>query len=133
MNTFPSEFKEGKFVYPSNEHYFQSKKFEGTAKEEYVVQAPTPHEAFDRGNERTGDPLREDWLDVKEQVMKKGLILKFSQNPKLLDKLLETGDRELVENSPKDSYWGIGADRTGKNRLGVILMEIREEFRKQPK
>ena len=48
------------------------------------MEAPTPKDAFDRGNERTGDPLRKDWEEVKEKVMKDGLRLKFGQNKEML-------------------------------------------------
>jgi N-glycosidase YbiA len=57
--------------------------------------------------------------------MRKGLRLKFSQNPHLLELLLSTGNRLLVEHTVNDSYWGDGGDGSGKNRLGHILMEVR--------
>jgi len=47
----------------------------------------------------------------------------------LRELLLGTGHRELVEASPFDHYWGCGADGSGQNRLGRLLMKIREEFR----
>ena len=46
--------------------------------------------------------------------------------------MLDTGGALLVENAPGDYYWGIGADGTGKNRLGRILMEVRNELRSIP-
>ena len=58
-------------------------------------------------------------------MMKDGLKLKFQQNPQMLEKLLSTGNRMIVEFSEKDRYWGDGGDGTGKNRLGVILVELR--------
>jgi N-glycosidase YbiA len=58
--------------------------------------------------------------------MREGLRQKFKQNQKLLDKLLSTGDRFIVEHTVYDSYWGDGGDGSGKNRLGIILMELRE-------
>ncbi|WP_081589256.1 MULTISPECIES: NADAR family protein [Fischerella] len=45
--------------------------------------------------------------------------------------LLSTGDEEIVENSPIDYYWGCGADGSGKNMLGIILMEVREILRQR--
>jgi len=57
--------------------------------------------------------------------MRKGLRLKFSQNPHLLELLLSTGNRLLVEHTVNDNYWGDGGDGSGKNRLGHILMEVR--------
>lgn len=44
-------------------------------------------------------------------------------------KLLATGDAELVEYARSDSYWGCGADGSGKNMLGRILMEVQAELR----
>ena len=39
------------------------------------------------------------------------------------------GGALLVENAPGDAYWGVGKDGNGKNRLGVLLMEVREWLR----
>ena len=57
--------------------------------------------------------------------MKKGLLLKFSQNKDLLKILKDTGSRTLFQHTEKDKYWGDGGDGSGKNRLGVLLMEVR--------
>ncbi|GIQ86703.1 hypothetical protein KIPB_008604 [Kipferlia bialata] len=53
---------------------------------------------------------------------------KFLQCENLRSILMQTGERRLVEDSPFDSFWGIGKDRKGTNMLGVILMEIRAQF-----
>jgi predicted NAD-dependent protein-ADP-ribosyltransferase YbiA (DUF1768 family) len=45
--------------------------------------------------------------------------------------LLETGDREIIENSPVDSYWGIGPDGRGENMVGKILMRLRKELKNE--
>ena len=58
---------------------------------------------------------------------------KFTQNPDLLKKLLDTGDAELVEgNTWGDKVWGVCNDE-GENRLGKILMRIRSEIREEQK
>ena len=44
-------------------------------------------------------------------------------------KLIATGDRELIEDSWRDDFWGWGPDKDGKNILGKLWMEIREELR----
>ena len=54
---------------------------------------------------------------------------KFRTHADLRAELLATGDEELVENAPGDYYWGCGADGSGKNMLGRILMEVRAELR----
>lgn len=74
--------------------------------------------------------LRADWETVKNGIMEEVVRAKFSQNPDLLQKLLDTGDLELTEgNGWHDTYWGVDA-RTGKgeNHLGRILMKLRSEL-----
>ena len=50
-----------------------------------------------------------------------------------LKKLLETKDYPIVEDSPKDDYWGWGSDRNGENNLGKLWMELREEYQNKLK
>lgn len=80
----------------------------------------------------TSGKCREDWLDVKDDVIRKALKAKFSDaHPELKAKLLATGDAVLIEASPTDYYWGEGAAKIGRNKLGVLLMERREELKKE--
>jgi len=74
-------------------------------------------------------PLRRDWESVKENIMRRALYAKFTQHPDLKKLLLSTGDAKLVEHTERDSYWGDGGDGSGKNRLGYLLMELREKLR----
>ncbi|CAG8778813.1 7980_t:CDS:1, partial [Acaulospora morrowiae] len=65
-------------------------------------------------------------------VMLTALRAKFTQNEDLKEILLGTGDSQLVEASPTDSYWGNArkSDGTeGKNMLGILLMQVRDELR----
>ena len=75
--------------------------------------------------------LRSDWEQVKDRIMYEIVLLKFTQNPELRQKLLETNDSTLVEaNTWHDSYWGYDEiNNCGLNRLGKILMSIRDEFK----
>ena len=57
------------------------------------------------------------------------LRAKFTQHEELKATLLGTGDAILVEHTANDSYWGDGGDGSGKNRLGQLLMKLREELR----
>jgi ribA/ribD-fused uncharacterized protein len=61
--------------------------------------------------------------------MYRGVLRKFTIHSDIRQILLRTGDSLLVENSPIDYYWGCGADGSGKNRLGHILMEVRAVYR----
>src|SRR4028119_1837427 len=71
----------GKF-YKTSEHYFQSQKFVGTEFEETVRLAPSPKAAADLGRNRKL-PLREDWEQVKEEVMRTALRAKFAEHKEL--------------------------------------------------
>ncbi len=62
--------------------------------------------------------------------MKEVLNKKF-QNPELKEKLLSTGTAILIEDSKTDNFWGIGKKGEGKNMLGKLLMEIREQYKKE--
>jgi predicted NAD-dependent protein-ADP-ribosyltransferase YbiA (DUF1768 family) len=72
---------------------------------------------------------RPDWEEVNMSVMKRGLHAKFTQNPALMDSLLSTGEREIIENSPYDSFWGCGSKGNGQNHLGKLLMRLRSHLR----
>ncbi len=117
---------EGK-VWPTSEHYFQAQKFAGTEHEETVRNAKTPSISAKLGRSRSL-PLRADWEVVKEDVMRDALRAKFDQHPKLKSLLLSTGDAELIEHTRNDRYWADGGDGTGKNRLGILLMELRAKL-----
>jgi hypothetical protein len=69
--------------------------------------------------------ISQDWESVKDDVMYKGLKYKF-RNENLRTLLISTHPHKIVEDSPKDYYWGIGKDKTGKNMLGELLMELRD-------
>jgi predicted NAD-dependent protein-ADP-ribosyltransferase YbiA (DUF1768 family) len=69
--------------------------------------------------------LRADWESAKDDIMRKALQAKFTQNADLKKLLKETGNRKIIEASPKDAYWGWGRDKKGKNMLGLLLEEFR--------
>lgn len=52
----------------------------------------------------------------------------LKQNPELRNILTSTGDIHIYENSPYDSYWGVGKDGNGKNILGKLLMQLRRKY-----
>lgn len=127
-NFSPHGFALDGLWWATSEHFFQAQKFVGTPHLEEIRLAPTPADAARMGRERTR-PLRADWEEVKEDVMARGLRCKFQTHKALHDILLSTGDEEIIEDAPHDYYWGVGADGSGQNRLGVILMNIRADLR----
>jgi ribA/ribD-fused uncharacterized protein len=73
--------------------------------------------------------LRNDWEEIKDEVMYQVVKDKFTRNVELQNRLLDTGNEELVEgNTWNDAYWGVCNGR-GKNKLGKILMKVRDELR----
>ena len=73
--------------------------------------------------------LREDWNEVKDNIMYEVCKAKFEQNEDIRKLLLETGDATLIEgNTWNDQYWGVCRGK-GRNQLGKTLMRIRDELR----
>ncbi len=135
---FLSNFYPSKILYdecerwyaPTVEHAFQASKTLSMEEEIDILASSTPGRAKRLGR---GCYLRKDWEEVKDDVMYKFLQRKFAI-PELRDKLLATGNATLIEGTTwHDNYWGIcSCDKCkgrGKNRLGELLMKIREELR----
>jgi N-glycosidase YbiA len=113
----------------TSEHYFQAMKFFPHWDHiKALREMPSPMQVAKAGRSRAR-PLRPDWETVKDDLMRIAVLAKFEQNPEIAKILLETGDEELIENTTKDHYWGIGSTGTGLNMLGRILMETREKLR----
>lgn len=112
----------------TSEHYFRAQKFCGTEYEETIRLLDNPMKAAEMGRNRNL-PLREDWEQVRDNIMRKAVYAKFSQNSELKNILLKTGSESIVENTSSDYYWGCGTNGSGKNMLGIILMEIRDELK----
>src|SRR3972149_7316486 len=72
--------------------------------------------------------LREDWNEVRDKIMYKVVWYKFQQHPDIKQVLINSGLRPLYEHTHNDSYWGDGGDGSGQNKLGRILMKIREKL-----
>ena len=119
--------------YPTSEHYFQSQKLVGTPYCKYIATLERPRQAFEFPRKpHVAGWVRKDWQSVKNDVMYKALYHKFKQHQRLYQLLLGTQDRRLVEHSPYDSYWGDGGDGKGLNKLGELLMKLRNALRGHP-
>ena len=117
-------------TWPTTEHYFQAQKFVGTPYVGVIRKLTSAREAFQLSRDpKVSRWRRSDWDSVKDDVMLKALRLKFMQHDKLRRKLLETGDKTLIEHTSNDSYWGDGGDGSGRNMLGKLLMQVRRDLR----
>ena len=136
---YPSEFSEDGKTFKTAEHYMMYRKallFEDDDAIESIVESPHPRVAKALGRQIKGysDTL---WSRNRFKAVVAGSILKFSENKNLMEYLLSTGDKILVEASPYDKIWGIGlgvdhkainnpALWDGTNLLGYALMEARD-------
>ena len=117
-------------TWPTTEHYFQAQKFVGTPYVGVIRKLASAREAFQLSRDpKVSRWRRSDWDSVKDDVMLKALRLKFMQHDKLRRKLLETGEKTLIEHTSNDSYWGDGGDGSGRNTLGKLLMQVRRDLR----
>ncbi len=115
-------------IWPTSEHYFQAQKFSGTPYEDKIRKVASPMKAAELGRSRTVK-LRRNWDSVKDSIMYEAVKAKFTQHVELTELLLATGTKNLVEHTENDEYWGDGGDGKGLNKLGKILMQIRNELR----
>ncbi|WWC63342.1 uncharacterized protein I303_105942 [Kwoniella dejecticola CBS 10117] len=130
-------------TFPTAEHYMMYRKalvFDPDVADD-IARAPTPEEAKERGRKiRNFD--RKKWDEVNDGIVERGNYLKFSQNEKLKETILETKGKTLVEASPTDRIWGIGfgvdeaeghEDEWGSNRMGLALTRARDRLVRESK
>ena len=116
-------------IYPSAEHLYQALKTKDEASRTIIRQAKTSQLAKKLGRDVC---LRENWEQIKDNLMYMVVRLKFLQTPLLQKLLLDTKEQSLTEgNYWCDNYWGNCScyrckQIKGKNKLGKILMTIRE-------
>jgi len=121
--TAPVEY-EG-LLYQNNEAAFQSAKVIDIERRKQFCNID-PSISKRKGRNVT---LRHDWEKIKDQVMEDCVRDKFTRNSELRQRLVDTGEEELIEgNTWNDTYWGVCRGR-GKNVLGKILMKVREELK----
>lgn len=116
-------------LFHTSEAAYQAEKFRGfdTGSLMDIAVAPSAHEAF-KIAERNRDKRNPQWDAIKFDVMRNILREKVRQHEYVRTKLLATGDRELIEDSWRDDFWGWGPNRDGRNMLGKLWMEVREEL-----
>lgn len=118
--------------YPTSEHAYQAQKLGSDPKFNILKMAIATVETPGKVKRMSRTlKIRPDWEEVKVQIMREIVFEKFAQNPQLAGKLLATGDVRLEEgNGWGDTFWGIHKGQ-GKNWLGRILMETRDQLRQK--
>lgn len=136
-NFYPSPIVWDGFEWPTVEHAYQAAKTEDAEWRRTIREADTPGLAKRLGRSIPKDLMDSMWDDpetpIKRVTMEHLLELKFEQNPDLAEKLLATGDEELVEgNTWGDTTWGRvfeDGEWRGENWLGKALMQTRERLK----
>lgn len=117
-------------TWPTTEHFYQAHKFLDQEYRQLILEAASPSKAAKLGRAQPA-LVRADWVEVREAVMMRALLAKFTQYPELTERLLSTGTAPLVERTTLDSHWADGGDGSGLNRLGILLTQLREDLRRE--
>jgi N-glycosidase YbiA len=134
LNNFSAHIIEfdGK-IFPTSEHAYQAAKCMDPTGREAIRAARSPLQAKRLANETYRASKDPDWETKKVAVVEVILRAKLAQHPEVREALEESGQDEIVENSPTDYFWGEGADGSGQNALGKLWMKLRSEVRLSPR
>ncbi len=116
-------------VWPTSEHAYQAEKYSNEEIIEKLFRSRSVDEVYRIAQDHKSE-RRADWDEVKIDLMKDILKEKMKQHPIIETMLIESGDRPLIKDTWKDNFWGWGPNKDGKNMLGVLWMEVRNEVRK---
>ena len=147
-NWFPSDFVYAGIQYNCAEQYMMAQKVSLGGRydlRQKIMETENPSEIKALGGKDSFPEfvnIKPVWERNCRHIVKRGVKAKFLQNPDLADELLDTGDALLCECAGHDRIWGIGinlqnsewqdvSNWNGSNYLGIILMEVREELRKE--
>ena len=139
---FPSPFTVDGVIYLTAEHWMMAKKaelFNDIEIRQHILESEAPVIAKELGR-KIKNFDNEKWSNACFEIVVEGNINKFSQRDELRKFLLNTGDKVIVEASPRDTIWGIGLSQDnpkatspstwrGENLLGFALMEVRDRLK----
>ena len=118
-------------LFMTSEHAYQYAKFADPLIKEQIRTARSGYDAKMLSIQYR-DLAIPDWYALKARIMEHILRLKLAQHPHIHKKLLDTEDREIIEASKDDEYWGWGASKTGQNIHGKLWMKLRDELINRP-
>ena len=112
----------------TSEHAYHWMKFTHDIQVQNAISASrSAHDAFKIAEKYKASRIT-GWDQIKTTVMFNILCAKAQQHEYVRRKLLATGDRELIEDSWRDDFWGWGPNRDGQNMLGKTWMEVRAAY-----
>lgn len=135
-NLFRRELRLDSQTFPTAEHAYQVAKARRPEVREWILAAPSPALLAMAAHGLYQWDIVPDWSRIKFDRMRAVLRAKFTQHADLRELLLSTGNARLVEAGTVDNavnrLWGEVNGR-GKNMLGVLLMELREQLARETK
>ncbi len=127
-NFYPAQVQLNGVYYPTVEHAYQAAKTRDPEERKLIANQKTPGRARRAGRKVT---IRKEWGLVKVTTMEHLVWQKFKNNKVLAEKLIDTGNAQLIEgNTWRDTFWGV-CNGQGQNKLGKILMEVRNKLEKK--
>ena len=119
---------EGK-TWLTSEHAYQASRFFKSSLQivRKIFNARSAHDAK-KISEKYSDKATPDFCEDSIMIMEDIVRHKLKQHPYIMHKLIQTGKRLIIEDSPKDDFWGWGLKRNGRNELGKIWMKLRDEI-----
>lgn len=119
-------------VFKTAEHAYQAGKARKPEVRQWLMAAPSPSLLAMAAHGLYVWDIAPEWSKIKFDRMKQILVAKYTQHDDLKELLLSTGNARLVESATVDNavnrLWG-EVNGVGQNKLGLLLMEVREELR----
>lgn len=115
-------------LWQTSEHAYQASRFMGKNPKivEIIFKSKSADDAYRIARENLEKDF-DNYTDTDLKNMESIVRAKLKQNPYVAHKLFQTGKRKIVEDSPKDNFWGWGPKKDGRNELGKIWMKLRNE------
>ncbi len=114
-------------LFMTSEHAYQYTKFSDIEIKKKILDSRSGYEAK-MISIQYKDSALSGWDEIKLEVMEKILRNKLAQHPHIKKKLIESFDREIIEASKDDDFWGWGPNKTGQNNHGKLWMKLRAEI-----
>lgn len=116
--------------WPTVEHYYEAMKYADIEYQETIRKSESPAKANELGHDRKQKRVK-DWKENRMLMMIRAVYTKCKTYPYIAERLIETGNDMLMENSQYDYFWGCGRDRLGSNTYGKVLINIRKKLQEE--